>query len=139
MEPMDGQWLRRAACCMSPLALLLVSACGAPEPSTAVAPIPAGLTSLPAGFVLAGAERNDLQGALGEPSLAWHDWPAEYRRYDFGGCSLDLYLYGGKDGSAPRVSYWEVRSQGEAAAPMADSCRWLADRLGTEVLGQPSG
>jgi hypothetical protein len=100
---------------------------------TASPPVPGKvLRNLPptqAQFPVLGADALMLERLFGPPSLRRREPPAEYWRYDFPRCTLDLFLFQAPGEPAPRVVYFEFREQAPGAA-MHD-CREIEARFGT--------
>ena len=65
---------------------------------------------LPAGVRLVGMDASEVEGLLGAPALQRREAPAQYWRYSYAGCTLDLFLYVEQPSGALRVAYYEVRA-----------------------------
>lgn len=64
---------------------------------------------LPSGVRLVGMDSAEVQGLLGVPALQRREQPAQYWRYSYAGCILDLFLYVEQPSGELRVAYYEVR------------------------------
>ncbi len=116
---------------------MLLAACAAstPPPAPEIVPTPsvpaAGplsmLPELPARVTLVGTGVAELERMLGRPALRRREPPAEYWRYSFTGCTLDVFLF--RDGATarPRVIYFEFRNV--MRAPGLDGCAEFAARF----------
>lgn len=65
---------------------------------------------LPNGVRLVGMDSSAVQGLLGPPALQRREQPAQYWRYSYAGCTLDLFLYVDQPTGELRVAYYEVRT-----------------------------
>lgn len=95
---------------------LLLTACAAPEPSSAAGALaaPSPGPSLPLRLAAAperfqGLGSAELVQLLGAPDFRRRDAGAEIWQYRTGACILDLFLY--EDGGAFHVAYAETRSR----------------------------
>lgn len=86
-----------------------------------------GLPGEPARFVVLGADSQKLERLFGPPSLRRREPPAEYWRYDFPRCTLDLFLFRAPGEPQPRVVYFELRERSPYAA--AQGCREIEARF----------
>ncbi|GBD44561.1 hypothetical protein HRbin40_02050 [bacterium HR40] len=117
----------------------MVASCApaGPPPATAPAPVsappplarPIGreLPAQPARFPILGADAATLEQLFGPPNLRRRELPAEYWRYDFARCTLDLFLFRAPGEAKARVVYFELREQTPYAA--AHGCRELEARV----------
>lgn len=94
-----------------------------PVPGKIVRDMPA----TPARFPVLGADTGTLERLFGPPSLRRRDPPAEYWRYDFPRCTLDLFLFRAAGDPAPRIVYFELREQAPGAA--MQGCREIEARF----------
>ncbi len=121
-----------------PFALLLLGACAAaerpaaPRVETPPAAVAAehrarGWPELPPRVILVGVRAAELEAMLGRPSLRRREPPAEYWRYSFTGCILDVFLYRDPGSEKPEVIYFEFRNV--MRAPGLDGCAEFAARF----------
>jgi hypothetical protein len=82
------------------------------------------------GVRLVGLGGGELEGLLGQPALVRSEQGAQYRRYDLGGCQLDLFLYADPSGGPPRVAYLDARPSRHAPPGRAAACADLGRALG---------
>lgn len=104
----------------------------APHPEESLsAPLPGKLVReiprAPERFPVLGADGGTVERLFGPPSLRRREPPAEYWRYDFARCTLDLFLFRAPEDPAPRVVYFELRERAPAAA--LQDCREIEARL----------
>jgi hypothetical protein len=79
-----------------------------------------------------------VQGLLGRPALQRRERPAQYWRYSYAGCALDVFLYADPAGGSLRVAYYEVRPDPIDAAMRNARCELIRTRLGpAEADGLP--
>lgn len=126
---------------------MLVAACATngrvPDYSkeTAAPPVPGKvvrkLPTTPAQFPVLGADTMTLERLFGPPSLRRREPPAEYWRYDFPRCTLDLFLFQAPGEPAPRVVYFEFREQAPGAA--LHDCREIEARFGAPPPPRTAG
>jgi hypothetical protein len=74
-----------------------------------VGPAKPAAPELPNGVRLVGMASAEVQGLLGTPALQRRERPAQYWRYSYAGCILDLFLYVEQPSGELRVAYYEVR------------------------------
>lgn len=82
-----------------------------------------------------GVEADRVRDLLGPPSFARRESPAQYWRYDFAGCALDLFLFQVPGEAAPRVVHAELRRRGPLAA--GRDCEAMAAAFEPEALAGP--
>jgi hypothetical protein len=70
-----------------------------------------------------------VEQMLGQPSLQRRERPAQYWRYNYGECAIDLYFYNDGDEGKLIVRHYEVRV-GSRGAVGAETCQRLHDGLG---------
>ncbi len=133
--------------------LLTLAACAAARPgptaeraTTAPAPAagpPADVRTvatpprrLPPHIRLTGAPAPYLRTLLGKPTLRRSEPPAEYWRYSFPRCTLDLFLYAESPFAEPKVVYWELRSPWPGAG--LDGCADMRARFDTPAPRTPA-
>ena len=86
---------------------------------------------LPKGVRLVGMNSAEVEGLLGAPALQRRERPAQYWRYSYAGCTLDLFLYVEQPSGALRVAYYEVRSDATSGVPVANPrCERIQAMLG---------
>ncbi len=86
---------------------------------------------LPKGVRLVGMDSAEVQGLLGIPALQRREQPAQYWRYSYAGCTLDLFLYVEQPSGVLRVAYYEVRSDDRFGMPLANPrCERIRAMLG---------
>ena len=85
------------------------------------------LPELPPGERLVGLSVKEARSLLGEPSLLRDEDRAQYWRYSFSGCSLDLYFYRDPALGFDRVTHVDLR--GEAFPAPAPGCVRLERQL----------
>jgi hypothetical protein len=115
-----------------------LSACSTlPAPDDApVAPVAVAAQSmaaapeLPRGIRLVGMDSSQVQGLLGQPALQRRERPAQYWRYSYAGCILDLFLYVEMPADVLRVAYFEVRPDGRAGVSGNPRCERIQASLG---------
>ncbi len=93
-----------------------------------VVPVP---RHLPPRVRIVGAPAPFVLALLGEPSLRRRDPPAEYWRYSFPNCTLDLFLYADGPYAEPRVVYYEFRSDVPVSGAGLSGCRDMRARFDT--------
>ena len=133
-EPVGFPGLRRAVLLCG---TLLLGACAAersaappgetPGPPAAAAERARLWPELPPRVTLVGVRPAELERMLGRPSLRRREPPAEYWRYSFTGCTLDVFLYREPDFRKTRVIYFEFRNV--MRAPGLDGCAEFAARF----------
>ncbi len=128
---------------IAPFALLFLAACAGREPPPPAAVPPAARTvgiaapveifpELPPRVILVGTRPAELRRLLGRPDLRRREPPAEYWRYSFTGCILDLFLFRRSATAAPEVIYFEFRNV--MRAPGLDGCAEFAARFEPPAL-----
>lgn len=100
-----------------------------------VVPVP---RHLPQYVRIVGAPAPFVLALLGEPSLRRRDPPAEYWRYSFPGCTLDLFFYADGPYAEPRVVYYEFRSDMLAVGAELAGCHDMRARFETPARPAPS-
>jgi hypothetical protein len=110
--------------CSTPPAPDATVAAVAMEPSVPAAP------ELPRGIRLVGMDSSQVQGLLGQPALQRRERPAQYWRYSYAGCILDLFLYVEMPSAVLRVAYFEVRPDRRAGVPGNPRCERIQASLG---------
>ncbi len=80
-------------------------------------------------IALIGASTAALTRVLGAPSLKRVEPPAEYWRYSFRRCTLDLFLYRDPVTGDTRVVYAEVRATWPTPVASFEGCRDLEAQL----------
>ncbi len=131
-------WLRRLRLTGLLLTPMLLAGCGTAqqrlEPYRDESPTPPAvgrsgllLPELPPRVTLVGVRAGELERMLGRPSLRRREPPAEYWRYSFTGCILDVFLYRGSETAIPEVVYFEFRNV--MRAPGLDGCAEFASRF----------
>lgn len=85
---------------------------------------------VPSGVQLVGMEGDKVVALLGTPALQRKEEPAQYWRYSFRGCSIDMFLYEEGGSERQRVAWYEVRPPARVKDPAVERCRTLVDRLG---------
>ncbi len=131
-------WLRRLRLTGLLFAPLLLAGCSTAqqrlEPYRASPPVrpaigrsPLALPELPPRVALVGIRAGELEQILGRPSLRRREPPAEYWRYSFTGCILDVFLYRSSEAAIPKVVYFEFRNV--MRAPGLDGCPEFASRF----------
>ncbi len=124
-------------------ALLLLAACAgreAPPPADARPAARAAriavpvemFPELPPRVILVGTRPAELERLLGRPDLRRREPPAEYWRYSFTGCILDVFLFRRSATAAPEVIYFEFRNV--MRAPGLDGCAEFAARFEPPAL-----
>lgn len=115
--------------------LLACSSAPASDPPVAevvpLGPPKPAAPELPKGVRLVGMNSAEVQGLLGAPALQRREQPAQYWRYSYAGCTLDLFLYVEQPSGALRVAYYEVRSEDTFGIPVANPrCERIQAALG---------
>jgi hypothetical protein len=90
---------------------------------------------LPLGAAIVGMESGQVASLLGEPALQRREQPAQYWRYSYAGCTLDLFLYRHPESGRMHVLYYELRQEPRPAAFRNERCAGMAARLGPNSAG----
>jgi hypothetical protein len=85
---------------------------------------------LPKGVRLVGMDSAEVQGLLGEPALQRRETPAQYWRYSYAGCILDLFLYAEQPSGVLRVAYYEIRQDDRPGTVRNAGCMRIQSTLG---------
>lgn len=99
-------------------------------PASSGSSVAARLGGLDQPVRLVGMRAEAVDALLGPPELARSERRAQYRRYDVGGCAVDLYLYDAPSNGSPKVAWFEVRPADPLVALDSRACSWLEERLG---------
>ncbi|GBD40641.1 hypothetical protein HRbin39_00010 [bacterium HR39] len=139
-----------AGVCRLPLMLIaavagLVACARAPQPLVErveprrvdAGPVVPAPRHLPPRVRIVGAPAPFVLGLLGEPSLRRRDPPAEYWRYTFPNCTLDLFLFADGPFAEPRVVYYEFRSTVPVAGAGLNGCHDMRARFDTRQAPEP--
>ncbi len=127
--------------CLAPTPTALRATATVEEPASAggaavTRPVIARPRPLPPRVRLTGAPAPYLRALLGEPSLRRSEPPAEYWRYSFPRCTLDLFLYADTPFAEPKVVYWELRSPWPGAG--FDGCADMRARFDRPAPASPA-
>jgi hypothetical protein len=96
---------------------------------------PAPIPAIARDIQLVGMATGDLRDVFGEPALVRHEGGVQYWRYSFTGCTLDLFVNTGSDGSS-EVVYFDLRPSTHYGNGVAEAeCTRLGQRL--ERLERP--
>ncbi|HET6467187.1 MAG TPA: hypothetical protein VFG43_02300 [Geminicoccaceae bacterium] len=85
---------------------------------------------LPFGVRIVGMDSGEVARLLGEPALQRRERPAQYWRYSYAGCTLDLFLYAEPETGRMQVLHWELRAEPRPQAFRTERCAGMAARLG---------
>ncbi len=96
-----------------------------------VGPARPAAPELPNGVRLVGMDSSAVQGLLGIPALQRREQPAQYWRYSYAGCTLDLFLYVDQPTGELRVAYYEVRTDDQGSMSVGNArCERIQATLG---------
>ena len=119
--------------------LLLVGCASEPDPLAAyrAPPEPPPIAGAPLREPPPLPERMELLGmpgpyverVFGRPSLRRREPPAEYWRYSFTRCTLDLFLYRDGPQGLPRVVYYELHATWPTPAASFEGCADIEARF----------
>jgi hypothetical protein len=90
---------------------------------------------LPKGVRLVGMDSAEVQGLLGQPALQRREQPAQYWRYSYAGCILDLFLYVEQPSGILRVAYYEIRPDDRPGTVSNPRCERIQATLGRMADG----
>lgn len=125
---------RTVIVCLLGAALPGCAASPADQPPVAetvsIAPAMPAAPELPAGVRLVGMDAAEVEGLLGAPALQRREAPAQYWRYSYAGCTLDLFLYTEQPSRALRVAYYEVRTDDPGNLARNPHCERIQASLG---------
>jgi hypothetical protein len=125
---------------------LLLGACATAEPE-APAPVyvdPHASRPQPPDFPqiggIVGMGATQVSAILGEPALQRRERPAQYWRYSYAGCTLDLFLYADpRQAGQMKVLYYELRQEPRPAAFRNARCADMQARLGPNLPVETGG
>lgn len=80
---------------------------------------------------LVGLESDAVEEIFGAPSLRRQEQPAQYWRYSYTGCTVDLFFYRETPGSAFKVTHFEFRPSAGDGVAERSHCERLADQVET--------
>jgi len=119
-----------AGCDMSDAPPELASYRAPPSVAPASEPRPVPLPPLSREVALVGMATGEVAALFGQPSLKRAERAAQYWRYSFPDCSLDLYAYHDPATGEDRVVHFELRATGrQLVAEGGRSCATLARHL----------